>query len=686
MIPAPADAPGEAFIDPDAGVDYFATDAHHQSLASRLLSALRSGRNLALVVKEGPAEFETLVKALNRSPAARYGAVGVACRAEMDLTELLRSLPTLTPAADAGAPVPLRQPPPLLVLDNADRLSYEQIEQIYDALQGSGAVAVLLTNAEFLSRLERPALRFLREALAAQIPFQQLGREEVGAFILHQLRSPGDMNAFPAETVAAIADVSGGEPAAVNRLARLVAEFAVAGETPPPLPPTPTKPSETRSLKLLERRRQRGLAEPAPADALKPSPPTLAEAFGKEAFGKIGAGREPIAAEAAETPPPLPAPARRRSILRVPVGIMVAVTYVAVVGAASIGVFWLLHPAAKNFVSSGTRDISVALDLLREKIAGVEAPKASAPPAATTAPAVADRKAPTSPATPVTATDTAANLATPTPVAAANNLPAGSPSETAAAPTPPAPPEALAATPSPEALPAPAPPSVPASSLAVAGGHSPDQAVAPMPAPAAADERPAGLTTETQLPASEAAPVPAAPAVAMPTAATPAPETSASATATSATVAKTPEAAADTASAAATPAPASAPAPATATVSVAALNPPAATPPAVAPAPAPAIAGLSTAEITDLMDRGDALVRQGDIISARLYYERAADAGNGRAALLVGQTYDPAYLHRIGVLGVPGNPILAANWYRRAHDLGDASAAGRLKALAAPMK
>lgn len=86
------------------------------------------------------------------------------------------------------------------------------------------------------------------------------------------------------------------------------------------------------------------------------------------------------------------------------------------------------------------------------------------------------------------------------------------------------------------------------------------------------------------------------------------------------------------------------------------------------------------------MDRGDTLVKQGDIISARLYYERAADAGNGRAALLVGQTYDPAYLHRIGVLGVPGNPILAANWYRRARDLGDTSAAGRLKALAAPVK
>src|SRR5947208_5144010 len=50
--------------------------------------------------------------------------------------------------------------------------------------------------------------------------------------------------------------------------------------------------------------------------------------------------------------------------------------------------------------------------------------------------------------------------------------------------------------------------------------------------------------------------------------------------------------------------------------------------PAALPAP-----GLSNIEITELLEHGDALLRNGDVASARLFYERAAGAGNGRAAL-----------------------------------------------------
>jgi len=86
-------------------------------------------------------------------------------------------------------------------------------------------------------------------------------------------------------------------------------------------------------------------------------------------------------------------------------------------------------------------------------------------------------------------------------------------------------------------------------------------------------------------------------------------------------------------------------------------------------------------EIENLLDRGDELLSTGDLVSARLFYERAAAKGDGRAALLVGQTFDPTYLRRIGVLGVRGDRAEAANWYRRARDLGEILAESRLIGL-----
>ncbi len=93
-----------------------------------------------------------------------------------------------------------------------------------------------------------------------------------------------------------------------------------------------------------------------------------------------------------------------------------------------------------------------------------------------------------------------------------------------------------------------------------------------------------------------------------------------------------------------------------------------------ASAPAPAGPRLSVAEIGDLLEHGDALLRSGDLTSARLFYERAATAGDGRAALRLGATYDPAFLDRSGLRTVKGDPAEARSWYSRALDLGTADA------------
>ncbi|HEX3522214.1 MAG TPA: hypothetical protein VHT52_09020 [Stellaceae bacterium] len=88
---------------------------------------------------------------------------------------------------------------------------------------------------------------------------------------------------------------------------------------------------------------------------------------------------------------------------------------------------------------------------------------------------------------------------------------------------------------------------------------------------------------------------------------------------------------------------------------------------------------LPAEQITVLLARCDEFVRMRDIASARLLYERAADAGNGRAALRMGESFDPAFLNRIGIYRMAGDRQLALSWYRRARDLGDAEAAQLLE-------
>jgi hypothetical protein len=92
---------------------------------------------------------------------------------------------------------------------------------------------------------------------------------------------------------------------------------------------------------------------------------------------------------------------------------------------------------------------------------------------------------------------------------------------------------------------------------------------------------------------------------------------------------------------------------------------------------------LSAEDMGALLARGDTLLSVGDVVSARLFYERAADAGGGVAAIRLGETFDPLFLDRVHLRGVRGDPGAALFWYRRARDLGVAEAEVLLKALKA---
>lgn len=84
-----------------------------------------------------------------------------------------------------------------------------------------------------------------------------------------------------------------------------------------------------------------------------------------------------------------------------------------------------------------------------------------------------------------------------------------------------------------------------------------------------------------------------------------------------------------------------------------------------------------------LLARGRELLELGDVASARLLFERAAEGGDAQAALLVGETYDPVRLAVRGVIGLSGSAETAKGWYQRALAQGVDEAKGPLSMLAA---
>jgi hypothetical protein len=80
-----------------------------------------------------------------------------------------------------------------------------------------------------------------------------------------------------------------------------------------------------------------------------------------------------------------------------------------------------------------------------------------------------------------------------------------------------------------------------------------------------------------------------------------------------------------------------------------------------------------------LMEKGQVLMRSGDIASSRLLFQRLANAGIADAALALAATYDPRYLAQHNLIGVAGDETKAHHWYQRASELGSTEA-GRILA------
>jgi hypothetical protein len=100
--------------------------------------------------------------------------------------------------------------------------------------------------------------------------------------------------------------------------------------------------------------------------------------------------------------------------------------------------------------------------------------------------------------------------------------------------------------------------------------------------------------------------------------------------------------------------------------------------PQPAPSPSAPARRLDADELAALLKRARGFIAIGDIASARLLLERAADAQEAGAALLLAQTYDPAVLGTPDARSITPDPATARGWYQKAARLGSREAQLRL--------
>jgi len=180
--------------------DYFESLAHYEAVARRIAAALHGGnRPCVLVSGAPPADPQVLCEALGNVLGPGYAVIIISCAPELgrEAIERMTSPSAASKAAGGGAvdPARLALASPLCVFDDCHRLSDRQIEDIFDGtLRGDQTQrpAVLLASFDFLARIEQPALRFLKERIAAQFRFREVGDDEAIAVLHNQLLSRRD--------------------------------------------------------------------------------------------------------------------------------------------------------------------------------------------------------------------------------------------------------------------------------------------------------------------------------------------------------------------------------------------------------------------------------------------------------------------------------------------------------------
>jgi hypothetical protein len=98
----------------------------------------------------------------------------------------------------------------------------------------------------------------------------------------------------------------------------------------------------------------------------------------------------------------------------------------------------------------------------------------------------------------------------------------------------------------------------------------------------------------------------------------------------------------------------------------------------------PTNAAQASDDARRLCAQGLVALAKGYIVGARAYLQRAAEAGDARALLALGETYDPAALARLGARGVKGDPARARDYYSQALAAGVGDAREHMAAVTSP--
>jgi hypothetical protein len=301
----------DAFAAAEAGADYFSTEGHYLSLAGRIAAALRDGGSFVLVTGDPPAAPHALSQALRKATEPRYAVIDVVCGPDLTPDELSRAgsvVATLSTSGGATAISETSEPFPLFVFNDTDRLSEQQIREIFEVIQHGArksSAGVLLAHSGFLERLREPSLQFLRDGLAAQFEFQEVGQDEGIEFLRHQLATRhrrSESSGVPSGVFRGLA--ASGLLLTVGVCAFLFLQYIGLDDEPSALSVIGTSSSREASTQTRSE---------IPA---KPEPPTISPAAPPIAAAPSPVPMPPAAAPAAAYPP-APDPVAPRETLPV---------------------------------------------------------------------------------------------------------------------------------------------------------------------------------------------------------------------------------------------------------------------------------------------------------------------------------------------------------------------------------
>ncbi|MBV8507419.1 MAG: hypothetical protein JOZ11_16640, partial [Alphaproteobacteria bacterium] len=157
-MPAAVSNSYDAAAAAEAASGYLASEPHYLSVAGRIFAALGGKASLVLVTGDPPADPQPLARALRQLGGSRYRVIGIPCGPELTGEEVSRAGSVVAMLPAGGGTTAISDTPetdaPLFVLDDAERLSDQQLGEICATIQRGAkqkAAGVLLARRGILA-------------------------------------------------------------------------------------------------------------------------------------------------------------------------------------------------------------------------------------------------------------------------------------------------------------------------------------------------------------------------------------------------------------------------------------------------------------------------------------------------------------------------------------------------------